>query len=391
MPTFSIYIDKSYERRDKKYAVSIRVTQNRKHAYLKTDYYVVPQRLNKSFEVKDKTLLKLLLEKIEDCEDIIVRGLGNDVSNYSAKDIVEFIKKKQNEVSCIDFIAFAKKYVAKLFEAGREKRAKHIQTTINALVDFSGQELNIVKVTSKFLEKFEEFLRSERTIVRVNQFGREVTTKRKPLTDTGVHDYMADIRAVFNEAIDFYNDDELGDPVIKHYPFRKFEVVKPNPPKKRNIYLENIRKIMNLENGLRRQELARDVFMLSFFLVGMNTVDMFNVSSVFNGAVNNGFKRVVQEVNESIKNEIKETKNKQEKEKLRGGRLIPEDTKAYSVRHSWATIARNVLNISKDDIDLCLNHVNEAHKMADVYIDKDFTRIDQANRRMIDLLFQTGD
>ena len=27
-----------------------------------------------------------------------------------------------------------------------------------------------------------------------------------------------------------------------------------------------------------------------------------------------------------------------------------------------------------------------AHKMADVYIDKDFTRIDLANRRMIDLL-----
>ena len=449
MPTFKIYISKDQKRKDDKYPVSIRVTLDRKHSYLKTDFYVVSQQLNKNFEIKDKTLLKLLLEKIEDCEDIIVRGLGNDVSNYSAKDIVEFIKKKQNEVSCIDFVAFAKKHVAKLFEAGREKRAKHIQTTINALVDFSGQELNIVKVTSKFLEKFEEFLRSERTIVRVNQFGREVTTKRKPLTDTGVHDYMADIRAVFNEAIDFYNDDELGDPVIKHYPFRKFEVVKPNPPKKRNIYLENIRKIMNLENGLRRQELARDVFMLSFFLVGMNTVDMFNVpytsrkngkityqrsktkdrredhaeisikiepeaerlmkkyadpdkvrlfsfyklysdSSTFNGAVNKGFKRILQEVNQSVKLEIKEAVNKQEKEEL-AKFLIPEDTRAYSVRHSWATIARNMLNISKDDIDLCLNHVNEARKMADVYIDKDFTRIDQANRRMIDLLFQTGD
>lgn len=44
---------------------------------------------------------------------------------------------------------------------------------------------------------------------------------------------------------------------------------------------------MNLENGLRRQELARDVFMLSFFLVGMNTVDMFNVpySSRKNGRI----------------------------------------------------------------------------------------------------------
>ena len=39
---------------------------------------------------------------------------------------------------------------------------------------------------------------------------------------------------------------------------------------------------------------------------------LYSDSSVFNGAVNNGFKRVVQEVNESIKNEIKETK-------LRGG------------------------------------------------------------------------
>lgn len=46
---------------------------------------------------------------------------------------------------------------------------------------------------------------------------------------------------------------------------------------------------------------------------------LYSDSSVFNGAVNNGFKRVVQEVNESIKNEIKETKNKQEKERLRGG------------------------------------------------------------------------
>ena len=60
-----------------------------------------------------------------------------------------------------------------------------------------------MKVTSKFLEKFEEFLCSERTIVRVNQFGREVTTKRKPLTDTGVHDYMADIRAVFKRPLIF--------------------------------------------------------------------------------------------------------------------------------------------------------------------------------------------
>lgn len=141
MPTYSISVLKHQRRVDDKFPVSIRVTHNRRSAYLKTDFYVVTQQLNKSFEVKDKILLKLLLEKIEGCEDIVLRGLGNDVSNYTVKDIVEFIKKKQTEISCIDFISFAKRHIARLFEVGREKRAKHIQTTINALVDFAGQEL----------------------------------------------------------------------------------------------------------------------------------------------------------------------------------------------------------------------------------------------------------
>ena len=155
MPTYSISVLKHQQRADEKYSVSIRVTHDRKSSYLKTDYYVVTQQLNKNFEVKDKVLLKLLLEKIEDYENIVVKGLGNDVINYSAKDIVEFIKKKQKEVSCIDFISFARKHVDKLFREGRDKRAKHIQTTINALVDFSGVELNIAKVTSNFLKRFE--------------------------------------------------------------------------------------------------------------------------------------------------------------------------------------------------------------------------------------------
>ena len=120
MPTYKIYVPKDYKRKDDKYPVSIRVTQDRKHAYLKTDFYVVTQQLNKNFEIKDKTILKLLLEKMEKCEDVIVRGLGNDVSNYSAKDIVEYIKKKQSEVSNIDFVAFAKRHIDKLLLAGRK-------------------------------------------------------------------------------------------------------------------------------------------------------------------------------------------------------------------------------------------------------------------------------
>ena len=96
MPTFKIYVPKDYKRKDDKYPVSIRVTQDRKHAYLKTDFYVVAQQLNKNFEIKDKTLLKLLLEKMEKCE---IENLGIKAKKRVAEEYTwEKICKKYERV-----------------------------------------------------------------------------------------------------------------------------------------------------------------------------------------------------------------------------------------------------------------------------------------------------
>ena len=55
-------------------------------------------------------------------------------------------------------------------------------------------------------------------------------------------------------------------------------------------------------------------------------------------------------------------------------------------RHTWATIARNKCGISKDDVDLALNHVDQGLKMADAYIAKDWSLIDKANRVVLDYI-----
>jgi integrase len=62
---------------------------------------------------------------------------------------------------------------------------------------------------------------------------------------------------------------------------------------------------------------------------------------------------------------------------------------SYYFRHSWATIARNKCGVSNDDIDLGLVHSNK-NKMADVYIDIDYSLIDDANRKVLDLVFGKG-
>ena len=57
-------------------------------------------------------------------------------------------------------------------------------------------------------------------------------------------------------------------------------------------------------------------------------------------------------------------------------------------RHTWASLARNKAGASKADIDFCLGHVSNDHKMADIYIDIDYSIFDKANRKVLDLLVE---
>ena len=59
---------------------------------------------------------------------------------------------------------------------------------------------------------------------------------------------------------------------------------------------------------------------------------------------------------------------------------------SYSFRHSWATIARNDVGASVDDVALALNHAS-AHHVTDKYIRKDFRRVDELNAEVLALVF----
>lgn len=78
-----------------------------------------------------------------------------------------------------------------------------------------------------------------------------------------------------------YNNEDLGIYRIKHYPFKKYKVGSPPPTKKRNITIEEVKNIRDCKviPG-SRAELARDLFMLSFYLCEMNAVDTYNMDEI---------------------------------------------------------------------------------------------------------------
>ena len=69
-----------------------------------------------------------------------------------------------------------------------------------------------------------------------------------------------------------------------------------------------------------------------------------------------------------------------------GKKLGIDDLEFYAARHSWATIARSAsVGIDKATVHEALNHVDAKMKVTDIYIDRDWSVIWNANKKVLDL------
>lgn len=219
--------------------------------------------------------------------------------------------------------------------------------------------------------------------------------------------YINNLRATFNHAID--ND------VIKQelFPFRKFKT-KSAQTEKRNLTAAEIRKLLKLKLS-PAQQTAMDLFMLSFYMAGINFKDMLFLTpkNVFKGRVtykraktgksisvklwpetlrlikkyegkvlllhfseDTNQKRKTVQYKDIIKNVNKHLKKIAVKAKLE----IPLST--YYARHSVATIAYS-LKIPEATISEMLGH-SFGNPVTNVYISRDNKQADAALRKVID-------
>lgn len=222
--------------------------------------------------------------------------------------------------------------------------------------------------------------------------------------------YLGCMRHIFNEAIREYNRDDAK--VITNNPFNSFTIPKSTPmTKDRVISDDNLIKLFNFY-GTRRVGMARDCYILSFCLIGMNSVDLYECTSYNNGVLaydraktrdrrtdNAHIEIVVPNIikplfekykgNSRVFNFYKKYSNAANFNKhINKGLHIIADTldiphfDFYSARHTWASIARNRLGIDKYTIHEALNHVSNMD-ITDIYIQKDYTNINKANEKVI--------
>lgn len=281
MLTIKAEIKKSELKVDGTYNVKIRFTLDRKVKRLSTNLFITSKDLTKSLKFKEDTSIKRAIDRLvlyyrEQCFKLQL-----DQNHYSLDEIIEFLNGEQEKQQTIDFIKFSREWIASTTIKG----APNYTTAINALVRFIGkEELDINLITLDFLESFKAFLNKEREIrtKRLMQQGKRVPSNRS------LSLYLISIKKLFNEAKKKYNKKEKNLILIPNSPFMELEIPKQEATRKRAISADIIKKLWKLpykdmKKGYKstcHYNLAKNCFILSFCLMGINSADLYNATEM---------------------------------------------------------------------------------------------------------------
>ena len=420
MLTIKAEIKRSELKVDGTYNVKIRFTLDRKVKRLSTNLFVTQQDLTKSLKFKEDTSIKREIDRLvlyyrEQC-----LKLQLDQNHYSLDEIIEFLNGEQEKQQTIDFIKFSREWIASTTIKG----APNYTTAINALVRFVGkEELDINLITLDFLEQFKAFLIGERDTrtKKLMQQGKRVTSNRT------LSLYLVSIKKLFNEAKRKFNKKDKNLILIPNSPFEDFKIPKQEATRKRAIPADIIKKVWKLpykdmKKGYKstcRYNLAKDCFILSFCLMGINSADLYNATEMRgNTIIYNRTKtkarrldgakmmvdipKIVQPLIDKYKDSTgkrlfnfyqyygdEKTFNKAINSGLKeiGSILEVDDLEYYAARHSWATIALNKVGIDKYIVHAALNHIDDSMKVTDIYIERDFVNENKANAKVVKYVF----
>lgn len=403
MATFKAEVYQHQKKADGTYNIKIRVIHNRKKRYLSTVWFVEREDLTRSGKIKNQKYIDLTDDLIRKYRSICDMA-GERLKSMTVDEVVKLITTSRTETFELDIVAYARKYIQELSDQGRIGNAKTYKVAIDALVKWIKREkVGVNEITVKFIQEWIKHLQE--------------TTKGRAASL-----YPSVLRAIHNRAKREFNDEEAGVINIPYSPFKNVDLPKVPVARQRAITVEQLQALakipyrMIMQPGTNRFNLAKDVFLLSFLLIGINAVDLYTCTSLKAGRLT--YERTKTKNRRSDRAEIS-IKVPPEAEALvakykdpsgervfnfyklyssmdtfsaainkglkKIGELIGvDDLEYYAARHTWATIARNEAGVDKYTVHAALNHVDDNMRVTDLYIKKSWDPLDKANRQVLD-------
>jgi len=391
MATIKLVLIKEFETKDGKFPVKLRFAANSKRSDVKLDVFCSPENWDEKEmnilqgEQKYKSKNIIIQKALTDAEEFMKDLLKKSRMVEDAKKLRDQFAKKEESIMFLDrLLAFAETKTGKTKEV--------YLGTYNKLKTYTKHDIYFDDITSSWLQKFDTWCVKE---------GNKVNTR-------GIH--FRNMRAVFNLAI----DDRLVSADL--YPFRKFKIQKEETAK-RTLTKEEFKRLKTY-TGPPQEMWARDIFLLSFYLIGINMKDLFHLEAIENGEISYrrykthklftlfvepetleiierykgvklllNFSEIIihhenfrKKVNRYL-DDITECINKEEVEKESKFRMRPFTT--YAARHTWGTFAGE-LDIPEKTISMAMGHESEGNATTKIYTLYNHKKVIVANRQVID-------
>lgn len=400
MASIKLYLDARSVKPGQPAPIKIAISQKGKTSLLPIGVKVLPQQWDKInskvvLHPRAKSLNSFIGIRFYEVQDILMQ-MRVEIASMTAQEIKKMLNKKLLNNNSNDedepkdlFIPYFESFI------GLKTKNRTIEIynhTLSKIKKFcpNYESLRFTDINRNWLTNFDSFL----SITSPARNARNI--------------HLRNIRAVFNSAID--------DEMTTSYPFRKFKI-RPEATVKRSLTVDQLRTLFSFPVEHHTEQYL-DMFKLIFFLIGINIVDLCNLKEIRDGRIEYHRAKTNRLYSIKVEPEAIEIINKYKGENYLlnildryanyrdyaqrlnrnlkqigpvkrvglGGKkiyspLFPNLT-TYWARHSWATIAAK-LDIPKETISAALGH-EIGSSITSIYIDFDRSKVDRANRAVID-------
>lgn len=254
MATIKLAVLKHTKSKDGSYKIRISIGHRSETHYIVTPYSVnalsefdngIVVRVPNAHEINIK--LRNLLNDYEERLERI-----DSPEDYTCKELRDLLKSMRTHSSKVTFKQVSERYQKELIEDGRGSYAGMLQNSLRLFFEFTGGDVFLSEISTITISEFERWL------------------KRKGVSQTYISMTLSMTRTIVNRAI------RMQLVTYSVHPFTYWK--RPaDPERELDISVEDVRAIRDAQPRLKKQRIARDIFMLSYYLGGINLIDLLEI------------------------------------------------------------------------------------------------------------------
>lgn len=255
MATLKLTIFKAKVLKDGRHKIRVAVCHKQETCYIVTRFTIDNLSQFKNGQVVKRSDAAIINTKLRNILNEYQEKLDNIkyISMYDCKQIRDMLVNSTSKQTSLTFQSVAQSYIAELNEDKRKNYAKLLERNCRYFTEFTKGEFLLSEITPEIINNYDRFLRNT-----------------KKIGETTIGMMMSRTRTIVNRGI--------KKQLVKYdiSPFAYYSI-KASPVREVDITIENLRKIINYTPKEKKLRVARDLFMLSFYLGGINLADLLEV------------------------------------------------------------------------------------------------------------------